>query len=292
MTMKITVFYNENQRGWTETYYTASASLPGDWLTANPPSTWYPLVKYRSVNTYMYGVRASTIGVPRQTSTYVFTGNNILQGAGVTLGGETGPDVSSTDGFVEIYGVNNHKRPLYVRGLNDNDTKILLGGIPAPSAYLAAGLQAHISALRAKQLCVQWQTRPTGGALVYTPVQQVAANPINYTQSTCFVPSAAQLPVTGTELSFLGIPTDDLPGFPRKAVVVGQSSGGGNYSFIIAYRFRASSTPWIPKNLRFVPTTNNYDVISTWTFVEFSERKTGRPIGVPRGRSSPRIRAQ
>ena len=66
MPLKIVFFYNQANRGWTETFYSNASSNPIDFVNLNfTPKFYQNIVGFRNSLTYLYAVRASNIGSPR-----------------------------------------------------------------------------------------------------------------------------------------------------------------------------------------------------------------------------------
>jgi hypothetical protein len=290
MPLKIVIFYNQNQRGWTETYYSPSSSTPRDFIRAIRPISLSQFVKFRNKTVFLYGIRASVIGQNRNSFTSVFIGDQAITGLG-DANDKTGPDVTTTDGFVDLYAANGAKRPLYLRGLNETDVNISIIGQPVPGANLTDGIQGMVATIKGQGWCIQQEQRPPNAALLWYPVTTVAPN-----NDLALITLFGTITFQGAapyQVVFQGIPRDDLPGFPRMATVLGSVVAGGNTILTISYRVRnQGGGTYAPVKLKVTQVVNTYQPITDYDFVGFGERKTGRPIGVSRGRTRPAVRAQ
>jgi hypothetical protein len=79
----------------------------------------------------------------------------------------------------------------------------------------------------------------------------------------------------------VGVPPKELPFFPKRATIL-RMTPLDNASFDIAGTMLSSRVD--PLNMRAQLGTAGYDPITRIDFERFSERKTGRPIGLLRGR--------
>ena len=199
-------------------------------------------------------------------------------------------DVSSTDAFCALYDSNGKRRPLYVRGLNDIDVLRNSTGLSNPSPGLIKALNNMLGQIYSLGWCIQWEQRPPTGGLIWNSVLTVTADG-NFSILGMQAVIAGLIPGS-TQIVFQGIPTDDLPGFPRIATVVGGVNGPPQ-TIIIPYRLRtAGAGPYLPTKLKCCVVVNQYTPITNLQFESFGERKTGRAFGVPRGRSRVKIKAQ
>jgi hypothetical protein len=296
MPLKIVMFYNQVAEGWTETYYVNTLQDPYSYIFSITNPQLQPLVTFRHSSVYIYAIRATTIGGIRQSYTYFYPGSAQLTGqpVGIAFGipapvGQlawAGP--SSEDLHCTLIDINNHKRPLYLRGLNQVDVIRNPNGQSAPSPYLAGGIKAMNTALMKLGWCIQYENRPPNNGLVWNQVMTVAPTAAGSPFSQLTLANAPVGIVPGqTQIVFQGIPTDYLPGFPRITIPV----AAGGMAITVPWLFRANSTPYQPQKMKYTVVNNGYGQIIGTIPGEFSERKTGRAFGVPRGRSRAKVKA-
>lgn len=288
MALKLVLFYNQFQRGFTETWY-----MPG----TNPPSNLPPgvdnmlrkAIAFRATGTILTGARFSQTDA-RQSSTFRFGNSYTAANSGI-LSIPPAEDVVSTSLVWRLSDNTFHSKLMYVRGLVDQDVvRSVIDGTDVPSAALTAGLVAYKNAAIAAGMQVRYQKTPsnTPGFLSWqaTQVAPVGGN-VNLSTVSFQGNPAADL-LAGNIVTFKGFKKNDLPGFPKTAKIIDVAIGPP-YEIIITYRFRGSSTVKpgnaFASNVSFV-----YQNLAIQEFIEFSEHKTGRPFFQPRGRASVALR--
>lgn len=287
MALKIVVFYNQGAQGWTETYYSNTTVDPYTYLgTTLPDALLKRLVNFRHALTELVAVRVSDTITPRLSYTRSFIG---AYTGGFQKPTTDTPDVTSTDAVVKLVTSVGASRKIFVRGISDKDVERKPNGIVNPSSYLLNGVREMVNALVSNQWCIRIQIRPPAAGYNWIPVDSV--NTVGRF-AVIKTPIDPQIVITnGGRVTFQGVPKDDLPGFPNQADVIGVSHVAP-FSITIAYRVRNSEAIYIPAKMRFVQLGYRYVPIFAGNFNSFSEHKTGRAFGVPRGRASVTIRRQ
>ena len=295
MPLKIVTFYNEAQRGFTETWYYPGSSDPQLFLNQDILTNYFKAtMAIRNPLVDLYAVRASVIGAPRQSYTRILTGRY----PGTAKPGQEGPDVTSTDGVWKIVGTNFATRWIFFRGLNDSDIlRNATTGVDQPSPQLVNAVNFYFSVIGATLGWGVYQAqRAPAFPVTFTRVISVAdaLPPSNFSLLT--LPAAPNLDLTSpVQVVFKGVPKNNLPGFPRLATVVAQSNVAP-FSITIAYRYRANTVQVSPAKMSYA--VQKYQIqqlpvgAGVWVFERESERKTGRPFGVPRGRAPVFVKAQ
>lgn len=292
MPLKVVLFYNQFAEGFTETYYVNTTQSPYQWIGNTTNKQLYFFVGFRHASVSLYAIRATTVGGPRQSFTYVYGGASAMVGSNPNGTQFIGPtaDVSSTDAFCDLYDAFGKKRPLYVRGLNDYDVVRNTAGQSVPSSGLTNALQNMLYAMQSLGFCIQWQTRPPTNGLVWN--QAFTLTGIGTGTTIALTGPVPGLVIGSSQIVFQGIQTDYMPGFPRITTPT-YASAAAPWSITIPYlaRFPVANV-FIPNKLKFCLVADQYTAITGLTFNVFGERKTGRAFGVPRGRSRAKVRAQ
>jgi hypothetical protein len=288
MAYKITIFYNQYDQGWTETFYTNQTLTPNSFDFPAFVKFLQASINIRGDGVYIYGARWTQLGAARVNYSELFEDT---YASGATAGLE---EVTAVDYVVKILNVQNQYRHLYLRGLPQVDVVRDEGsGAPKPTAALINGINKYIQAAAQLLLCLQTeQTVTTNPGLLTGGVVSIQANPANAEQSIVTLNQSPTFSGTAPYfVRFNRVPKNDVPGFPREcqalsAVVVSP------FSIVIPYRYRAQNTVTYPNNMTFTQQLSNYfQIVSPttgnpgWSGVNFQERKTGRAFGVPRGRS-------
>ena len=281
MALKLTLFFNMNQQGWTETWYHPSSLDPVAFINGLQDAFYQASVAFRGPNVLLYAIRASVVGT-RKNYSYPLQRYNYT-GPPSGGAGDYQEDVA-TDAVFKIYGQLGQKRHVFFRGLRDLDVEKTLDGADNPSARLTKLVGLWIAQLAAYNLSIQYLVKPPNGGLVYYPVDIVAPFSATSPNSNLAVPVPVPLGGTSGILLFQGIPRNDLPGFPKQVAPISQTGTTPN-TVMIPYRYRAQTATYSPQKLKFCILTYAYDVVSFPEFVSFSERKTGRAFGASRGRS-------
>jgi hypothetical protein len=287
MACKVVFFYNQDAQGFSETYYHNStnpftlANGLGDGLFASA-------IAMRGAGTQLLGVRCTLQDQFVRTSFTRLLGNTYLVSGGPST--STNPDVTSTAGLIKLIDNSGQSRKLYLRGLKDNDVLRDANGFIQTTARLNGQLKKFVSYLSANGLCIRTGVRPPNGTLIWNAVKQIepVATGSPNTKIDLFAGSGY---VAGTTVIFQGIDRDVLPGFPRSAVVVDHVEAAPA-SITIPYTYRAATDVVIPaKPVKFTAVKFNYTTIQDYELENWTEHKTGRAFGVPRGRLRSVVRA-
>ena len=288
--VRYTIFYNQDQSGWTETFYGAGNSLASD--PANDPQ-WKDLFKkslvLRANGTTVYGLRQTVVGANPKKSVFdkfdaAFTNNPPIT--------QALPDVVTTDALVYMYNFDSTiKRPMYIRGVRDDWVKRDNQGNDTPDPALNAAIVKFYTAMGIIGAYIQFQTKVNAGATIQVRVTNVVQNLLNINQSDLSFDPAIPI-VVGDKIQFSLIPKNDMPGFPRIAV---NQKSVTNPALIctIPYRLRTSNgNTYFPATMlarKLVYEPIKLELIKFW---RFSEHKAGRPFGSLRGRVRAVIRAR
>lgn len=291
MPVKIVIFYHQAAQGWTETWYSNSATINSINFGVSPwtdflGNSW----QMRASDVAIFGARVSNIGSPKQ-SRIVYFGNKYTA-TPPNPSASVAPDVTTTDAQFIIYDSNYNKRYIYFRGLADIIISFDAFGNPIVPAQLTNLVNNYIRLAQELQLNLQIMNKPGTAGIVSYSILNAAPSLFNPNWTTIAVSSATTPAFTvGQYLQFHGIDRDQVPGFPSKAII--QRIGAGpalNYD--IPYRYRASTVTYNPVKASVQALTYSYPSIGSVGFARFSERKTGRPFGATRGRSRAVVRAQ
>lgn len=288
---KIVIFYNLAQGGWTETYYSNATAGSLD-----PTSTaWVRFFNQRKVMmgqpAFIYGMRISNIGA-RASYSYYFGAKYEGGFANTTAGVKTTlTDATAVDALFRLSDASTNKRSLWLRGIPPGYVTRDATGNPIQSTNLIAASGPLLNAMTALGLMIRSLQAPPGGGLISLPITSVAAYPTNAQWSILTTTQAPGFILnTGQQVRFHGIPFDYLPGFPRIATVVDQSSVPP-FSFSIPYRFRDSGA-YNPPKMSGIKVAYNATAIQNLEFINYATHKTGRPFGSLRGKARALVRAQ
>lgn len=290
MALKVNFLFNAGSNGWTETYYHSSDD-PYTTVTGFLTSQLQPLVTFRAPLTYLYGVRASVVGGQKKSYSRLLP--SIFYGlAKESIITPATADVSSTDAVLKLVGSGRHVRRVFLRGLASIDVKRDANGVDKPSGNLIAGFDNMLTQLVAMGLQIQYQQQPGG-------VGPVKYRAFGIRKSVSF-PALSEISIgadafaaltVGDHLIFQRTQRGVLPGFPRNAKVVQKIDDTDGKWIAVDYIAPITGRVWFP-NWYFFKYVPQYDPIQYYNFERFSERKTGRPIGLLRGKSSGTKRPQ
>lgn len=288
MALKITLFYNQDQQGWTEVFYSNDTN-PFIHLTNVPTNTWRAANKFRAVGTDLFAARASVIGGSRQSYTISLTGKYPPLVADPKL---NVPQVTADVLLVKLRSATGDVRPLYLRGLAYADVVRFSDGSANPSGRLTGSVTEYFNAMTDAQWCLQKGNRPVlPGPGWYYPIN---VKPSIYdNQSDLTMVSLPPWAAPGVPILFQGVDRNKLPGFPRIATIAYINTLATPNTIGINWLYRGHATPTYVKNtFRFTQYTNVWPRIYAYTTAQFTTHKTGRPFGEPRGRSRAVVRAQ
>lgn len=287
MSVKNVLFYNQGNRGWTEVYY-GSENDPKQAVQNFGPAAQTKFTQMRHLLTQLVGMRSSVVTDNRNSYFQPFFG---LAGLPGSSSGNPTPDIVSTDAVVRLETSQPAiKRRVFLRGLRDEDVGRNTDGTDA----LSPNLNNQITSWRNTLIALGWQVRsvqqPPAGGLIFSHVLSATTSVLGEGFTDLTVGTIAGGLLAGQSIRFVGMNHDNLPGFPRTAVVVRIVPGPPNI-ITVAYRFRASGPVQTPRAY-YTPLVYLYTNISGHVFERFSEHKTGRPSVTLRGRARALVRAQ
>lgn len=289
MALKVTIFYNQFNRGWTETWYTNGSSLP----STIPVADYNALdasIKIRGIGTNIYAIRYSVEGGAGNSIT--FPTKNSFEAVGVNQwnGTSTPPEPVSTTAVYKLIGSNGLRKRIFLRGLQDSDVVRDEQGADVPSAHLNQSVANYFSLAMTAGWSIRQVQTPRNTNISYQSVVSLTPVPGNPNQTTVLFQGEQIFTATPlTFARFAAIPTDDVPGFPRIAPVLATTAAPGP-TIIITYRLRGNAA-YAPAKMRLIKLAYNYLPFTSNVFERFSEHKTGRPFGSLRGRSRSAVRA-
>lgn len=300
MPTKLVLFYSQQQRGWSETWYAASAGDVRNVIqSALSDSVRSKCVSFRHPLTYLIGARATAIGTAKQSYSEQF--GNAYHGLSLTVGQST-PDVASTDCVLAVDGIQTGRKRMYIRGLNDDDVKRSSDGEDVPSASLRTGLANYLNAMRIAGFGLRILVQPPNGGLSWTSCLRVIPVTGDASHADVITNDAVVNPIVKNGyVRFSRPPFNDLPGFPTTAKVIDVNPGGNN-GVRISY-FLREQAPVSTKYMQVTAVAYDYPAIAAVSAAatstvsnpliieRFSEHKTGRPFGLLRGRARSKVRA-
>ena len=292
MASKIVLFYNQGQTGWTETYYSNYTVAQIDPYTAGWKKFLTARVALFGGPTSIYGMRVSTEGNAREAYFWPFF--NIWAPYAPTAGAVTNtPTVVSVDAQLSLFDPTTKKRNLWIRGLAASLVTRDLQGFMIYNPTLQKLIQNLVSAMQDSTVNLQIRSlvAPPAAGLFYMQAIKLQQNAANAHWTDILTNIAPNFVIANQpQARFLGVPHDDLPGFPRQALVVAQSAIAP-FTVTIPYRFRALA-PVTPPKMTLTQLAFLYTPISFQQFERFSDHKTGRPFGTLRGRARALVTAQ
>jgi hypothetical protein len=290
VTLKVTIFYNQANQGWTETYY-ANGSNPASYLAGLPDSFYRGMLAPRDQDVDLFAIRATFLGTPRLSYSFALSGlygNTVSQ-----IVTPPTPDLTATDGLLKLVDGQGGSKLLYLRGLQDQDTiRSTITGASQPTANLLTNLAAYMKAVYSAGFQIRTAIRPPTGGLTWFPVTSVESFTASNAQSAVNTSLPTGFLANGpTNLVFQNVPTDQLPGFPKTPLWLQQIGVAPPYTVVIPYLYRANTPSVNPRKMRFCLQSWTYTNIFSWTFERFTTHKTGRPFGTPRGRARSLVRS-
>ena len=290
MALKVVVFYQQNARGWTETYYN-SGSSPSAFSQANVnPVNMSNFMNMRADDVFMTEVRVSLIGSPRVTYSTPFNLTNSLATDLIT---DYRQDTYGEDALILIRSADKIPRHVWIRGLPNifiNYTQD--SGIPNPPAGLLIAIQQYISTLISMNLCIQNANIPTPLSGSWYNVTSVTQGGGGLNTSTAIeFSNLPSLSAPYPPFYFQGVPRNLLPGFPR-IITPSAAIITPTFAMTVPYLYRGATAITYPPKMKGTPLTYSYPAIVSGAFETYGTRKTGRPTGLPRGRASVVLRRQ
>lgn len=293
MPLKVVFFYNGNADGWTETYY-ANSSDPFTFLSGVPTSVFTASTAFRAPNTDLFAVRATQLNTGVRLSWTLPLSGKFVSPLSPNQEGYL-PDAPQVDALFNLYDGLGHVKKTYFRGLVDAQVAWTSAGVPIQNANLIKPIQQFVSQLAKYQFQLRTSVRPPTGGAIWLTVQSVSpATALGFPQFT-FVQTTLppNLPLTGTypPIVFQGVNKNALPGFPTTTYGIAQSNTAPTYGFVIPYLYRNTTAFQPTKNMRCTVQVYQYQSIYNGVFLRFTNHKTGRNFGTPRGRARSVVRS-
>ncbi len=288
MSLKVVLFYNQFQRGFTETWY-----MPG----TNPPATlpngmdamFKAAIQFRAGGTVLSGCRFSQTDA-RQATTYRFQKTYVSTQAPQSDTGEA-EDVVSTTAVWRLSDNTFHSKLMYIRGLQDRDVvRDPISGADVPTAALLAALNNYKEKAIAAGMQLRYQKNPSNtpgfNNWQVTQVDKQGAN-VNLSVLTVALDPLGDI-TNGMIVGVRGIRKNDCPGLPKtfKCIIIDHAIP---VTITFTYKFR-NQAPVMPANAFVFKVDYSYQNLAVAEFLDFSEHKTGRPFFQPRGRASVGLR--
>jgi hypothetical protein len=280
--LKLVLFFNQYQAGWSETYY-ADGSDPRAFALTITERFMQNAVNMRNAATFLKAIRVTRIEKPR--SSYLVRPKSPKQGmiVGNTLFATNGPDVPSTDAVILLQGQNAATRRIFLRGLNDVDITRDAFGNDLLSTGLNAGVTLFVKGMIAYGFKIRYMERPPNSGLAWQTVSRLSKDTTNdYNAEVKFIVDPVL--AVGDTISFNGVPGNLLPRFPRNALILGKIIVGGVITYVVPYALPGGRAVE-PKKMQGTRLLYQWSSIEDWAFERYSEHKTGRPFGSLRGRS-------
>lgn len=286
--LKTVLFYTQYSRGWTETFYSADTD-PLAFSKFLGPAFQKNMTSWRDSSTQLVGIRVSDILGLRPS---------VFLNLGTLIGGSPGgdntvsaPDVVTTTAVEKITGTSGRVRRIFVRGVRDSDVIRSNTGKDSPSGALNAGLDRYFTQLSRVGFGILLTTQPPGGGLTWVQCLGARVSALGVGFTDILVPAVPAFLSPGVFARFRGVPTNDLPGFPRRINVVATDNAAAQPFFTVPYRYREPATITTP-SMRVTAYQFTIDPFNVGEFDRFSEHKTGRPTTALRGRARSRVRAR
>lgn len=285
MAFKCVLMYNQNSRGFTETWYSKNESIPLFALPVKHGEVFKQAIRFRNPKTILFGARYSDETNPRNS---VFWPLSRTWQSGITS--TDTPDPVSTDATWLITGSNTAKRRISIRGLPDDSVKRDVNGNDVVTAGFRQGVDTYIAAVKDAVWSIKYLIKPSVGGLQMLNVKLLEPNAVNpnWTTVTLVQAPAGQL-IAGGRVRFSNPPKGELAGFPRLCPIIDVDNA--NKQITIPYRWRGGVN-FGPKSMGAISVAYDYDAVLDWFFERFSERKTGKPFGSLAGRSRAVARAR
>lgn len=292
MNIKITMFYQQQARGWTEQWTMQAAGLPTSFDgPANAVAN--AAVRFRGPSTALIGVRFSNAD-GHQSIFFSFPSPYISPIAYTGYGqsvqdANSSEDVVSTDAVWELRDTGANGKRIYLRGLRDSDVERDANGFDIPSKFLQDKVTLYFNAV----YNAGWGWRYAKNSTNTPGWPSYNCATIQYTTDTLSTIAFSQGinlgPPINSPIKLLGFPRNNCPGIPKTCLVSGTNYTAAPFGLLIPYRLRNNTTVSLAK-AKIVPLDYLYTRYNSSAFVRFSERKTGRAFGLPRGRSLVAIR--
>lgn len=292
MPLKVVHFYQQGNRGWTETYY-APGSNPQQFASAYATTTnmtsW---LNMRASDVFLTEVRVSLIGSPRVTYSTPF---QLQSPNAFDIGATFNQDTYGEDALILVRAGNGIPRHIWLRGLPNQYISYDSSGQPTPPAAFLLYIANLGAAIVSNGLQIQNAQIPTPLSGAWINVNFVESGPTG-AQPNSSLNFAGTVPITTPypPLYFQGVPKNSLPGFPRIITPGVYTPGLAPVlsQIFVPYLFRGPTAQVYPPKMKFTPLAYSYATITSIAFETYGIRKTGRPTGLPRGRASVAIKRQ
>jgi len=284
MASKITLFINQGQQGFTETFYSQVSASSWAWGNAGAVAWLIARAGMLAPGGAIYGARVSQVGSPRQgyfTPFYSAYSSTIPAGAPA----DTNPAIVSSDVQLALSDSTLiYKRNFWLRGVPSHFVFRNAGGFPVFDATSRMLIQTWWNATIALALQIEYQEVPPNGGTFANQVLSAAAHATNPNWTTLTLLNVPVFTVTpATTARFTGVPKDKLPGFPRLATVRAISSVAP-FSVTVSYAYRGQNLITSPAKMIAINLVYNYATLNLYQLRRVSDHKTGRPFGTLRGR--------
>jgi hypothetical protein len=282
MPTKMTIFFNQFQSGFSETFYHSSDD-PASLAAAVPQALYQAAAAMRHLSVQVKAVRFTRLGGARRS--LLIRPYPPAKGtrAGVA---DPGPDAVSTTAVYRIRSAGIAQRRIWCRGLADSDVVRDPFGNDLENPTLLGLREEYFNALSAAGFSIRYAQRPPDAGLVWTQVTHLVSSTTDPAHRTDISYAAPGGPtpalVVGARIQFRGI-SSELPRFPRQAQIVYQYDVGAVKWFGIAYAL-PGGLDVRPQQMQSTPSQFTQELMTLWNFERFGEHKTGRPFGSLRGR--------
>lgn len=267
---KVTLVYQLADQGWTETWYHEAANVKtAATLTALQISR---LIDFRSAATIIQAVRAVEVG-----GLHLGYPNPINRKS--TLSSLAKPDVTAVSCTCRAATTDGGSRPLFLRGLADDDVIRSLAGVNEPSARLIAAIADY----KAVVLARNWRMQKLEGIDVH-PWQSITwmrPAPLSNNQKMLVTFNDSSDPIAvGQYIYFKGLDPTVFPGLKGYFKAVAVDSTGVTINF----PWRLNVTEYTPINAFARRAEWTYPTVEDLLYQKLGTRDTGRPISQSRGR--------
>jgi hypothetical protein len=284
----MTIFYNQSNRGFTETWYKAGNDPTIDLSVGNWPQFLAAAIKIRAFPTYIYAVRFANNLTPPQSDVTLLEG---IYNTYPSVNPLDSADVVSTDAVYHVTGGPGISKRMFLRGLPDRWVVRDNNGNDRMPAQAAKLIDLYFQAAQKNGLQIRSQAPIDPGAHQAYTVQKVSANVVNNKQSDIVLNNPPPWPGNSiVRVRWLGVPTDDIPGFPHITPIISNVPLVLPPVITVNYRLRAQG-PVMPAKMKGVLLDYAFNPFTGWNFERFSEHKTGSPFGRLRGRSRSLVKA-
>lgn len=266
-TIKVTHFWEQFEQGWTESYYTSQAQLPG--TTPYTGADLDAILAARAKGVVFTAARWVLLGAQRQYKHQLYYLGKATAYDGTLAGNAAVYELLDSQKIRR----NRH----WMRGLASNMFSVDDNGVVSPSPFLGTAIQQYESFLEGqsavlvfKDLAVaDWQ-----GILSLTDAGE------GTNQTIITRRSGQTLPAINDTVEFKGLSQDYFPGLKGQFKVLDV----GTETFKIGYRWRSDSTQLFPANGYYRKAILGTATVKSYAILNVTTRDTGRPTVGYRGR--------